>query len=275
MKKNTQHAWISFILGIFTMWLLRTIYSMELMTFEEIVSSVVLIITAGIVWRYTLATQKSNEIQERPLLDFYIFEQSIGPNRHFDFRVRNIGKSPAYNIRIETIKTPEGYTYGPYLEDDINLKIDVESMQKIKFWVKTRTNATEAYQNITGFQFLINRLFMSDPISDYVKKTRGMFLINYDGVNGVPYYSVFRFYPSLALIMQNTIMTQFVASGKGVCSVKKAKELCKEKPLNLHALENTDNDHKRKVDVNIYLLKYYLYCKTKLFYLLKILNRRN
>ena len=85
-------------------------------TIGEIITGLILLGTAVIVWLYTKAAQKSNEIQERPILNLYLRESNRGQNVERILRLRNVGKGPAYNIKFFGIKA-DGYTYYPHFNE--------------------------------------------------------------------------------------------------------------------------------------------------------------
>ena len=125
-------------------------------------NTVILAITALVIWAYTFEAQKSNEIQERPLLDFYIKKTSTGANTDLLFYIRNISKRTAFNIEIESIRTHGNFIYTPNMEDEVNMRVSPLSEEEIRFWIKMPDNATQIYPTITGVQSLISRLFCID-----------------------------------------------------------------------------------------------------------------
>lgn len=79
-------------------------------SFLSIIESVVIIATLIVLMIYTKETarlrkeaQKQNEIMLRPL----IMPSPINPFRSYSLKLKNIGKSPAFNIEIDTDENPE------------------------------------------------------------------------------------------------------------------------------------------------------------------------
>lgn len=202
----------------------------------SIINTLVLAITAWIVWEYTKAAQQSNEIQERPVLNLKAIQDRVGTNSITYFKVKNIGKGPAYNIAISTIRTEGGYVYGPYLKEDTNSMLEVGDEEEIKFWVHTPTGGTEVYERVLGFQFFARRLFAlrENRATEQVRKTSAIFIVHYEGLGNRKYYALFRFYPTLELVLDNDIFLEFVASGRGSINREEAVRVCESKALIQH-----------------------------------------
>ena len=59
---------------------------------------IALIFTAVIVWHYTVATQKANKIQVRPIVNFYVNREES------KIYLKNIGKGIAYNVAVKDVE---------------------------------------------------------------------------------------------------------------------------------------------------------------------------
>ena len=195
----------------------------------EIINIVILAITAWIVWKYTKAAQRSNDIQERPILNFYLREEKSGPNTIYTLRIRNVGNGPAYNIKFSDIKTNNGYTYYPYF-NHANPILEKNGDEKtVNMWVKT-PNGVEAYDNILGFKFFLSRLFIKTNEPDKqerIKRISGVFLVNYEGVNNKKYYSVFRLYSKIWPASDVfDLIVEFIENGANEYRLEQAHKLC-------------------------------------------------
>lgn len=199
----------------------------------EMLNTLILAITAIIVFWYTRATERSNEIQERPILNLYIRESGAGAGKIL--KLRNVGKGPAYNIQFFGIKA-SGYTYFPYFEEPNPILGSNGDEKEIELWVTTPNNGVEVYHN--GFDLFYSRLFGESIINknyDAVARSAGTFFIAYEGVNGKRYNSIFRIYskikPLIGMPSMNSLAVEFIVNKQGMCSLEKAKELCDQRPI--------------------------------------------
>ena len=204
-------------------------------TIGEIITTIILAGTALIVWFYTRAMQKSNEIQERPVLNLYLREAKEGSDTRYTLRLRNVGNGPAYNIKFFGIKADD-YTYHPYF-DEANPILERNGDEKtIKLWVATPREGVEVYDLGTGFKLFLMRLFKTDNIRqgkyDKLARLACVFLIQYEGVNGNKYYSIFRIYSKIVpLLPVYDLVVEFITNRKGVCDMATAKCLCEKIPI--------------------------------------------
>jgi hypothetical protein len=194
-------------------------------TFElvlQIASLIILAATGWIVWLYTRAAQRSNEIQEEPILNLRFHETTIhaGGSREGNIFIKNIGKGPAYDIRFEKIELPEGnniYSYRFHLDNPM-----LEPLQEIQLDMAVRisTGGTEQ-SSMSRFLFrLVPPTLRADTI-ERARKNPAIFLVHYKGVNGKIYYSVFSFYSTLPPV--GDMVIQFIARGVGRFSSERAK----------------------------------------------------
>lgn len=201
-------------------------------TIGELINAAILIVTVIVVFIYTRAAQKSNEIQERPVLNLYLRESEIGPNIARVFRLRNVGNGPAYNISFSGIKAGT-YTYYPYFNEPNPILERGGDEKTVNLWVKTRDSGVETYDNISGFQFFLSRLFSRKAQIEeyeYLKRTAAIFLISYESVNGKKYYSIFRLYSKILPILDTyDLVVEFISSGDGECNMEKAYAICEER----------------------------------------------
>jgi len=209
----------------------------EIITIGELINVVILAITAIIVWLYTRAMQKSNEIQERPVLNLYLRESKVGQHINRTLRLRNIGNGPAYNIMFFGIKASE-YTYYPYFNEPNPILERGGDEKTINLWAETPKGGVESYDLMTGFQRFLMRLFKTESIQDgkYDDFARSacVFLITYENINGNKYYSVFRIYSKIVpLLGSYDLVVEFISSGrkKLMIGTSKAKKLCNKRQI--------------------------------------------
>jgi hypothetical protein len=176
--------------------------------------------TGVVVWIYTRATQRSNEIQEQPLLNIYFDEQ---PNhsgaRLGKLRVKNSGKGAAYNISFEAMELG-GYRYQFYLEKPL-LESNEEAQPRAV--VRTPTGGIEAYeQNLMWFLHRLIPQRLTSEVQEQAKKNPALFVLRYKGANGKNYSSVFAMFCMIPPV--GDIFMQFVAHGNTI-SLKAAKTI--------------------------------------------------
>lgn len=201
-------------------------------TTGELINGIILAVTAFIVWMYTRAAQRSNEIQEKPILNLYLRESRTGPNTSRKFKIRNVGNGPAYNVELLNINASD-YTYYPYLNEPNPILERSGDEKTINMWVKTPNDGVESYDSISGFQFFLSRLFprnLPQRAQENRKRTAAIFVINYKGINGESYHSIFRFYSKLwPTIDVYDLVIEFISSGSGICNMRTARSLCKQR----------------------------------------------
>lgn len=174
--------------------------------------------------------QKSNEIQERPILNFYL--------RGYEMRLRNVGNGPAYNITVSEINA-KSFIYRANF-DQPNFILEPHKDEKtLVFDVETPSGGAEIFGSEPQyFELFIDRLFPRDADPNQyniLKSTKAVFLINYQGLNNRFYYSIFRIYPkSWILLGSYKLVVEYVESGDGECDVDKAKEICNKKAITNH-----------------------------------------
>ncbi len=193
---------------------------MSLQDWLGIGNLVVVAATGVVVWLYTKAAQRSNEIQEQPLLDFSFKEytRSGVSSRTGRLMVKNIGKGPAYNISLEPM-TLSGYRYRFYLEDPV---LGAGEERQPRAVVKTPDGATEFYeQDLMWFLARLVPQTLSAEGVEHAKNNPAFFLARYQGANGKHYYSVFALYCNLPPV--GDILMQFIAHGSGDYSLTDAK----------------------------------------------------
>ena len=204
-------------------------------TIGEIITGAILLGTAVIVWLYTKAAQKSNEIQERPILNLYLRETRTGSKTERVLRLSNVGNGPAYNIKFFGIKA-NGYTYYPYF-DEANPILEKNGDEKtVNLWVATPTGGVEMYDRTLGSEFFLQRLFIENVRNteeyERVARSAATFLITYEAVNGNAYYSIFRLYSKISpLLGVYDLVVEFMGSGQGSIDMTKVRCICSEKPI--------------------------------------------
>lgn len=163
-------------------------------------SDLILLITAVIVWIYTRATQKANELQTSPAVTLN-FEDTTRPGTSSSngiIRIKNIGRGPAYDIEFYPIalnEEPRGlFTYTFHLDDRV---LGAGQEKELKMWVATPNGGVEA-SDMMRFLF---RLIPDDLHRETHKRiqaeTPALFIANYKGLNGHHYHSIYRLYSIL------------------------------------------------------------------------------
>jgi len=211
-------------------------------TIGEIITGLILLGTAVIVWFYTKAAQRSNEIEEKPILNLYLRESNKGQNVERILRLRNVGKGPAYNIKFFGIEA-DGYTYYPHFNEPNPILENGGDEKTVDLWVATPKGGVEVYDSVLGFERFLMRLFKREDIQrgkyDELARSACVFLITYEGVNGNKYYSIFRIYSKIVpLLRVYDLVVEFISSGQGECNMPRAKELCNERPI----MKKTNNE---------------------------------
>src|SRR3989344_3674470 len=185
-------------------------------------SDLILFITAIIVWIYTRAAQKANELQESPcvILSFQETTQPNNSSRDGKIRIKNIGKGPAYDINILPFITKEGekiYTYTFYTESR-TLKPSEED--QLKMWIKTQKGVESS--EMRRFLFRIIPETLDNRIHDEIQAERpALFIVNYKGLNGKKYHSIYRLYSILPPV--GDIVIQSLHHGKHKAGFVKAR----------------------------------------------------
>ncbi|MBI2448436.1 hypothetical protein HYV44_02665 [Candidatus Microgenomates bacterium] len=201
-----------------------------------VINTIVLIITAVIVWKYTKEAQRSNKIQERPILNLYLRENKkylAGVQQVVDveylLRLRNVGKGPAYNIKFFTI-TASDCIYYPYINEPNPILENNGDEKTVNLWIQVGTNGTEIFDTGHGFQLFMSRLFPTNAdVKDHenLKRTAGIFLITYSGVNDKKYNSIFRIYPRIWSVPKiYDLVVEFISNIEGDCDIADAHRIC-------------------------------------------------
>lgn len=202
----------------------------------DIGNIVVLTITAWMVWIYTVEAQKSNEIQEKPILNLYLKENKHD-NRFSILKIKNVGKGPAYNIVVSPIKV-NGFSY-LFSFNEPNFILGFDQGRELSINVLTPNNGVEVYESTNShtFELFTDRLFLGDINStgyDSTKMETTIFLINFEGLDSKKYYSIFRLYPKFwPLSRVYDLVLEYVKDGSGVCNMETAKKIAQKKSLAL------------------------------------------
>ncbi len=197
-------------------------------------SDVILLITAIIVWIYTRAAQRANELQVSPcvILDFQETTQPGNSSRDGKIRIKNIGKGPACDINILPFAVNEGektYTYTFYAQDRI---LKPEEEQYLKMWIKTPGGGVEV-PGVRRFLFRIIPEYLNPKLHAEIQAERpALFIINYKGLNGKNYHSIYRLYSVLPPV--GDIVMQLLHYGKRKASLIKARWHYLTKPTIVH-----------------------------------------
>ncbi|NQV89488.1 MAG: hypothetical protein HQ488_04160 [Parcubacteria group bacterium] len=193
-------------------------------------SLIVLTVTAYIVWEYTKAAQKSNDIQERPMLNLdvqYLDSSNINPV--LEFRLKNVGFGPAYNIQISPLKGSL-HVYEPIFKKEPGRILEPRvGDQKVNFNIVIPNEGYGTDSGGTFFAHMLKDLFPRDAD----QKDSGVWLVNYSGVGGQQFYSIFRFYPEVLIFPLVSLRVEFIRTGKGGCTIGSARRICREKEIKL------------------------------------------
>ncbi len=199
----------------------------------ELINALILIGTAYIVWIYTKAAQRSNDIQEQPIINLLLQEENNGANTFYTLIVRNAGRAPAYNITFLPLLADD-YVYRPYFRKEASPILEPEDERELHFWVHRHPNITEAYERVLGFQRFLMRFFpdtTEQARHEEVKRTAAIFVINYESANGKKYHSVFRVYSKIwALLGVYDMVAEFIEIAEGHSDAVRAKDVCAAKP---------------------------------------------
>jgi hypothetical protein len=199
---------------------LLTITSMTTIEKIETINAILLALTTVMVWFYTRAAQRSNEIQEEPLLSLSFKDTTPLGNSSTrgEIRVKNIGKGSAYNIQIEPFPVA-GYFYKFYLE---NPSLEQLESAGLKAFVKTPNDGVEIYDSMGLFARLIPQTLRPETL-EYARNNPAIFVIHYQGVNGKKYSSAFALYSTLP--PAGDIIVQFIVRGNKSLSLTSAKKI--------------------------------------------------
>lgn len=200
---DTIHIIISFI---------KSLFNLKPLTAGDFI----LLVTAVIVFIYTKATKKGNELQLSPLISLR-FEPSMDSNtlnQDGKLFAKNIGKGPAYNINFKPFRVKEGddgfYTYTFYISNRV---LEAGEEVELKQWISTPSGGVEA-SGMTRFLFrAIPQSLNYQSHIDSFTQTPAIFIINYTGINGKKYHSVYRLYSMLPPVGE--VVVQLLHQGRG------------------------------------------------------------
>lgn len=191
------------------------------LSLQDILSILNLIILTGtgvIVGIYTKAAQRSNELQEEPLINFNFKDTSVPScSQNGILSIKNIGKGPAYNISIEKFDV-SGYSYRFFLENPLLEQLEDKPL---KMFVKNPKGNAEA-SDMMFFLSRLNPQTITQENINYARENPAIFLSHFKGTNGKTYHTVFAFYSTLPPVGE--MVMQFVTRGSGSLSMKKARE---------------------------------------------------
>lgn len=148
----------------------------------NILNIVLILITALVTWLSWRAARRANEIQLLPLMAIYFRGRAMHDRT---IRIRNIGKSPAYDIKIESF---------------VNIVTDIHKIWRLDLTL-VGTNvivpeeekdlvlkATSNGQDADMAEFMV---FHLDPEEDHPRKQIGL-LMTFRNAEGKRYYSMVR-----------------------------------------------------------------------------------
>lgn len=193
------------------------------------INTLILLATAIIVYWYTRAAQKTNELAERPVLHLSFTERKSAGATLGDISLVNIGKGIAHDIKIEKIKLFEEGR-GEFLVSFYTESYILQPQETVILRNTTRIPGGGAESGDDGLMWFIIRAvgdysLLQSRSNELIKKYPPIFCIHYKDINGTSYYSVYDFY-SNALTVGEIIM-QLVKFGRGKVSYTKAIALAR------------------------------------------------
>lgn len=233
MKESERKARVELILYFIILCEVIYVLVKSMVNIGDIISNIVLGVTAVIVWEYTKEAQKSNEIQERPILNLNAKKNK--DDRYSILKLKNVGRGPAYNVIISSLEI-KGFVYS-FSFNEPNFILGAEQSREIYVNVTTPDGGVEFYDNTSSltFELFINRLFprdMNPSLREIYCRTTTVFLINYEGVNNKSYYSIFRIYPKVwSMLGEHNLAIEYIESGNGVRTIPQTKGICSKKEV--------------------------------------------
>jgi len=197
-------------------------------------SDIILLVTGIIILIYTRAAQRANEIQIMPtlLLSFKETTQSGNSSRDGKILMKNIGRGPAYDIDILPLVANEGdrpYTYTFYVQDRL---LETDKEEELKEWVKTPNGGVES-SGIRRFLFRLIPPELNPRLQANIQAERpALFIINYKGLNGKNYHSIYRLYSVLPPV--GDIVMQLLHQGRCKANFTQARWYHLIKPTIIH-----------------------------------------
>ena len=214
----------------------------EGINFGEKLSNLVLLITFGVIFWYSIETRGlklssrlNNELAQRPIINLYLKNSGDRSKEHFS--LRSIGKSVAYDIEVEDIEL-DGFRY-KFWFDQANIVLTPESERPLKMITYTPEKAIISY-NVGNFK---NHFFSSSLGAEELNKCKmnfAPFLVSYKNIVGRKYYSLFKFYCKHPLTEEYII--EFIKSEKGTIDQKISISLCEMTPKKETIFENRKKD---------------------------------
>ncbi|MFA6325347.1 MAG: hypothetical protein WCX46_03940 [Candidatus Paceibacterota bacterium] len=187
-------------------------------------SDVILALTGIIVWAYTVAAQHANELQTSPvlILSFIDTTQSTANQKNGKIIIKNIGKGPAYDIDllpfIQKEQNGESYAYTFYVEERL---LEAKQESELKKWVATSNGGVE-FSDLQRFLF---RLIPDTMFPIHHVRIQAwnpaVFVINYRGISGKRYHSIYRLYSVLPPV--GDIVMQLLHQGRGSRGMLRAR----------------------------------------------------
>lgn len=186
-----------------------------------IANVIILFLTGIVVCFYTREAQRSNEIQEEPLINLSFKDTTRGAMMQSDGEifVKNIGKGPAYNITLERFIVA-GYSYRFYLKTPF---LEANQERLLDAVIRTPDDGTE-YFGSSGMKWFLSRLVQAkfDPKTiEEAKENPAIFVVHCTGINGKIYHYAFALYSDLPPV--GDMVVQFVTKGRGKLSIEDAK----------------------------------------------------
>lgn len=200
-----------------------------------VVTAAILGVTAWIVWEYTKAAQKSNELQEKPILNLYLVQERMVTGG-YHFELKNIGRGPAFNVEIADIESKE-WTHRLFIDDPNPILEQGGEGKKVEVRnkMKKQNSVVEGFRHFHQYLFsntIEKVLFEDSNTHDIEARHLGLIGVSYRGVSGKKYFSVFRFYSKISV--GNDYVIEFIQEGEGELNLERVREICKKRPILRH-----------------------------------------
>ena len=194
-----------------------------------IVSAIGLIVlgfTAFTIFKYTKATQESNDLKVRPVVNLYLRSKKMIPAQRERFAIRNIGQGTAYNIIIENIEIDEK-TFKFPITDEPNIILEpLKDEKALGFQVRSKKEGVIG-TDISYFKTIFSSGTLKPEVLEESGKKFATFLIRYKNIADKTFYSVFKFYTRHPITSEFVI--EFIKSGEGKLTMEKAQKICQNR----------------------------------------------
>lgn len=250
--------WIIIGVGLLAIWLLEPFldYLRIAHTNIELPNKIDLsltFVTIVLLYWYTHDTEgikkeaiAQNEFDQRPIINLYYRDEDRGRNGEIikeGFRVRGVGKSPAYNIQIHPIQHKE-IEYRFFIEqENVLLEGGGRDQKSLQLFARDRRNGATPGNPLLLLKkgFSLKEIKSPKQIEDAAQEFI-CFLITYRSLSNKDYYSIFKYYSKHPFTEEFTL--EFIKSDRGSIKYEGAIELCRQSPRQRSAYERAfERDH--------------------------------